>query len=295
MGQNGRFLDQPCTYLTNGVVELWVMQTAGPRVLAFSLVGGENLFAELPGMFLEDVGFGRFHFWGGHRLWHAPEVKRRTYIPDDQPVTIREISSGLEVVGTVEVATGLQKSLRLHLPDDSATVVVDHILYNHGLWPVACAPWAITQLKPGGMALLPQTSETADPDGVQPNRSLALWPYTDINSPHITWGNRFIVVHSNMTQGALKLGFPNPAGWLAYHWRGSLFVKSAVFDPQATYFDQGASSQCYCDHRFLELETLAPRTLIPPGGSATHREVWRLFPDVPFHNAEELFALLNGQ
>jgi hypothetical protein len=65
------------------------------------------------------------------------------------------------------------------------TRITDHSLTNQGLWPIETAPWAITQLKPGGVAILPQQVGPADPDGVQPNRTLALWPYTDIGSAHL--------------------------------------------------------------------------------------------------------------
>jgi hypothetical protein len=63
--------------------------------------------------------------------------------------------------------------------------------------------------------------------GVLPNRHVVLWPYTRINSPHIVWGDRFVLVKATMDRCALKVGFPNPAGWLGYVLEGALFVKHA--------------------------------------------------------------------
>jgi hypothetical protein len=77
-----------------------------------------------------------------------------------------------------------------------------------------------------------------------------------------------------MHTGQLKVGFPNPAGWLAYVVDGTMFVKYAAYQPESAYFDGGSSSECYCDPRFLELETLGPRIWLAPGASTSHRETW---------------------
>jgi hypothetical protein len=81
-------------------------------------------------------------------------------------------------------------------------------------------------------------------------------------------------------QSPFKLGFPNPCGWLAYWLKGTLFVKRAAFDPQASYYDFGSSSECYCNNRFVELETLAPEATIAPDASAFHTETWGLYSDI---------------
>lgn len=279
-----------CIKVENNALALLVPREVGPRILALHENGGPNLFAEIPHFTIPCPGVGDLKLWGGHRLWHAPEVARRTYLPDDRPVAIEPTAQGLLVTQSVEKETGLQKSLRITLPDQSATVVVDHVLTNHGLWPVTCAPWAITQLRPGGTAVLPQPITPSDPDGLQPNRTLALWPYTDVRSPHITWGNSAIFVTSNLTSGALKLGFPGARGWMGYAWQKTLFVKRAHHDPLAHYLDRGSSFQCYANNQFLELETLGPETTIARGEKVTHQEVWQVFTGVNFVAAETAVA-----
>jgi hypothetical protein len=160
-------------------------------------------------------------------------------------------------------------------------------LSNQGLWSVDCVPWTITKLKMGGVAILPQFTGHIDPDGLLANRSLVLWPYTDIASPDIRWGNRFTLVRSTSQTGPLKFGFPNPRGWLAYHGGDTLFVKYAAYDPEATYADRGASTQFYCCPDFVELETLGPHNVIQPGAYVVHREVWRIFGDISFVPSED--------
>lgn len=282
------FLGLDCLRLKNDAIELLITQSLGPRLIRLSLVGQENILAELPDLQIDCPGVGPFTFWGGHRLWHAPELNRRTYLPDNEPLMIQEIANGVEVSQPTEPQTGIQKSLRVTLPDNEARVIIDHTLKNEGLWPVELAPWAITQLKPGGIAILPQQTAPADAAGLLPNRQLALWPYTDLNSPHIRWGNRFIFIEATMQEGALKIGFPNPAGWLAYHRAGVLFVKQAEYDPDAAYFDFGSSSECFCKAEFIELETLGPRTRLAPGEAVTHQERWSLHAGVQFTPTEEV-------
>ncbi len=292
MLEKTNFAGLECVRLANETLSLIVTQAVGPRILTLHYQDGKNLFAEIPDAVIKTAGVGTLHLRGGHRLWHAPEVPARTYLPDDAPVTIEAVENGICVSQPVEAATGLQKELHITLPDNSATVVVDHVLRNHGLWPVTCAPWAITQMRPGGTAVLPQRTSRTDPAGLQPNRHIAIWPYTDINSPHITWGNRYILIDASIRAGALKIGLPNPAGWIGYHWQGLFFVKQAAFNPAAAYADFGASSQCYCNDSFIELETLGPLAAIEPGDSVCHRETWRVFADVELKRTEEAIAAL---
>jgi hypothetical protein len=49
----------------------------------------------------------------------------------------------------------------------------------------------------------------------------------------------------------------------------------------------GSSSECYCNDKFLELETLAPITKIEPGASVTHTETWELYVNVDFPGDED--------
>lgn len=290
-----KFLGLDCVCLQNEALDLLVTQSVGPRLIRLSLRDRQNLLAELPGVSLDCPGAGPMNLWGGHRLWHAPEIKRRTYLPDNEPVTVNEVDGGLEVIQPTEGPTGIKKSLRIRLPDQSATVIIDHTLSNEGMWPVELAPWAITQLKPGGSAILPQATALADPDGLLPNRRLTLWPYTDIRSPYIQWGNHYIFIHATMPQEALKIGFPNPVGWLAYHLDGTVFVKQANYRAAADYPDFGSSSECYCRAEFIELETLGPRVTLGLGETVVHRETWRLFADIAFEPTEEAAAALARQ
>lgn len=267
------FLGHECVSLENKSLSLMISRSVGPRVLSLSFTGGKNLLAELPDFVTDCPGSGTYHFYGGHRLWHSPEIPGRTYLPDDSPVEIVPVENGYLATQAVEAKTGLQKSMEICLQGDSSRVTITHRLFNHGLWPVTCAPWTITQLKTGGTAILPLSREET---GKLPNRTLTLWPYTNLSNPNVKFGKDHILVHADLDE-AFKIGFPNPRGWLAYWLDGALFVKHASYDSQSNYFDFGSSSECYCDSRFIELETLAPASPIQPGTSVTHVETWEIF------------------
>ena len=274
-----KYLDFDCVSLENTSLSLLVTRSVGPRVICLRLNGGGNLFAELPDYVTERPDGGLFHFYGGHRLWHAPENMPRTYTLDYGPVDIALGQNGLLVTQPVEAQTGIEKSMLISLVDEKPQVILRHTLTNRGLWPVECAPWAITQFKTGGVAILPQSQQ---PTEVLPNRALALWPYTEIANPQVSWGDRYILVRAEMQDRAFKIGFPNRRGWLAYWNAGTLFVKRAAFEPLAAYYDFDSSSECYCNGHFIELETLGPISTLEPGGSVTHAETWELYDGVDF-------------
>ncbi len=269
-----------CVEIANDHLSILATISVGPRILSLKSSRGENLLAVLPEATLDLPGEVPFHFYGGHRLWHAPENPAITYVPDDSPVGVKPISHGIRLTQPTNPRTMLKKELEVRLASNRASVEVRHTLTNQGDKEQTLAPWAITQLRPGGVAILPQCTDNTGGNPTLPNRTITLWSYTDINSDYITWGNETVLVRARMKVGKLKVGFPNPAGWMAYWINGSLFVKRASYIQGAEYFDRGSSSECYCDPRFLELETLAPITRLLPSGSIEHVEAWDLHEDI---------------
>ncbi|MFO7680391.1 MAG: hypothetical protein R6X34_10095 [Chloroflexota bacterium] len=156
-----RYLDLDCVVLRNASLELLITESVGPRIISLRLHGKDNVLAELPHLLADVPGTDEpFSPYGGHRLWHAPQSAARTHLPDNRPVAVLPIANGVTVTQETEAQTGLQKSLHITLPDDSATVMIEHKLTNNGLWPVKTAPWAITQLRDGGVGICPKTSKS---------------------------------------------------------------------------------------------------------------------------------------
>ncbi len=262
-----------CIPLENERLHLEIARSIGPRILGLSLDDSPNLLAELPDLVTHRPDGKTYHFQGGHRLWLSPEDAILSYELEDDPVEIVPIENGLRITKSIGAETGIEKSIQVVVPDQTPKVVITHQLKNCSSNPVKCAPWAITQLRTGGVAILPMNEADT---GLLPNRNLVLWPYTDLGNRNIQFGRRYLIVNAAM-ESPFKVGFANPVGWLSYWLEDTLFVKSAEYESQATYPDYGSSSECYCNAQFMELETLGPLQELQPGSSIQHVETWQLF------------------
>ena len=130
-------------------------------------------------------------------------------------------------------------------------------------------------MAPGGAAFVPQP-KPEDPNGLLPDRTLVLWPYTDMSDPRHVWGKEFLIVRSQDAPHPTKIGFGAPDGWAAYANHNHLFVKRFAYDGAARYPDHGASVEVYTATGMLEMETLGPLQTLPPGASVEHVEEWYL-------------------
>jgi hypothetical protein len=263
--------------LTNGHLTLEYLATAGPRLVRLFLPGVEgNLLAEVPNWVWE-TPYGPFHPYGGHRLWHAPEAMPRTYVPDNEGLTVEPLDDGVRLVGPVEEPTGIRKALEVRLEAGRPALTLCHRLENAGAWPVELAPWAITQLPLGGTAILPQPRGPVDDAGLLPNRHLVLWPYSRWDDQRLLLGEETACVRARPLAAPFKLGYRNDRGWIAYLRAGILFVKRFAQPEGRPYPDRDCNVEVYCDDRVIELETLAPLGRLEPGQTAEHVEQWEVY------------------
>ncbi|MFN3652263.1 MAG: hypothetical protein ACK47B_22010 [Armatimonadota bacterium] len=264
-----------CLRLSDGAVELIVTTDVGPRIVHFGFQGGPNELREFPeqqGL----TGGDEWHVFGGHRLWHAPEQKPRSYQPDNDSVEHETRENGVRLLQPVEAVTGIQKSLEIEFAGE-AHLRLTHRLTNRGAWPVRLAPWALTVMAPGGTVVIPQPPY-ASPENLLPNRSVVLWPYTRPGDPRLLWGQRYLRVRPDAArEEATKLGTQSTEGWCAYVNGDRLFLKCVRHFPDAEYPDLNCGLECYTAGDFLELETLGPLQTLQPGESAEHVEQWLLF------------------
>jgi len=277
MTELGNFQGLSTRFLDNGLLRLEVLADAGPRIARLFAFGSPNLLAELPLDQKLASQYGDFYFRGGHRLWHSPEAIPRTYIPDNAGLTVDDLPDGLRLNGPTEPGTGIAKTIEIHLAEKRATATVVQTLRNDGLWAVELAPWALTMLRLGGTAIFPQPVGNADPHGLLNNRILSIWPYTRINDPRLALRDDFILIRANPSLPPVKIGYYNPHGWSAYWLDGVLFRKTFDLHPGATYPDNGCNTETYCNHLFIELESLGPLTRLAPGQSVTLTETWEAF------------------
>lgn len=267
--------------VSNDSVEVYVTTDVGPRIIRYGFVGGDNEFYEAQ-EFLGKTGGTEWVNYGGHRLWHAPEMRPRTYAPDNDPVSVEKLSNGVTVTQATEATTGIQKEMEITLAEDSSRVVVLHRLRNNNQWAVEFAPWALSVMAAGGVGIIPQPVKGSHEEYLLPVSNLVLWAYTNMADPRWTWGNQYILLRqdSNATTPQ-KVGAYVQQGWAAYARSNHLFVKLAYPNEQATYPDRGASIEMFTNKVMLEVETLGPTEKVASGAWVEHIEQWFLFDGVP--------------
>ncbi len=250
-------------------------RTDALRIVGLSFARKPNLLADVSDQPPVSTPYGDFRFLGGHRLWHSPEAMPRSYLPDDD-ISVSETPDGVVLEGKTEPGAGIRKRIEIRLAADKPSVTLTHTLINDGLWAVELAPWAITQFRLGGTAILPMPVGNVDAAGLLPNRQFSFWAYSQINDPRLRLGDGFTFFEAKSLP-PFKMGYFNSRGWLAYWVDGILFRKTFGAQAGAAYPDNGCNAEMYCNERFVELESLAPLVKLAPGAEAAHAETWDLF------------------
>lgn len=275
-----------CYRLYNNLIDLIVTGDVGPRIIRLGYVDQVNVFKE----FAEHLGKTSGDEWlsfGGHRLWHAPEAQPRTYYPDREPVFIQEIDHGLVATQKPETATGIQKQIEIIMAPDKPEVFLTHRLFNHNLWPIETAPWTLSVMAPGGLAILPLPPRGTHPEFLIPTCSVAIWPYTNLSDPRWTFGEKFILLQQDPSSVLpQKLGIFTTEGWGAYLNQGYLFKKQVPLQVAGIYPDLGTNFEVFTNQQMLELESLGPLETIPPHGQLEQQEHWTLYRDITPINSE---------
>ena len=263
-----------CLQVSNGQIDFIATTDVGPRIIRFGFVGGPNLFNEVP-EHLGKIGGDEWKSYGGHRLWHAPEVMPRSYAPDNSPIQHSWNERTLKLVQPVEESTGIQKEIEITLDETQNRVSVLHRLRNKNLWTIKAAPWALSVMRGPGTAIFPQEPPA---NQLLPVRPLALWGYTDMRDPRWNWGTKFIQLKCDpASDKPQKIGMMNTLGWAAYVREENVFIKRFDFDSGAVYPDFGCNTESYTRGGMLEVETVGPLRQIEPGAVVEHIEHWFLF------------------
>lgn len=271
------FHGQNTAVYENSFFRLECLSAGGPRIVRLiPSWTGENLFAEVPDL-KTSTRHGDFHPHGGHRLWHAPESLAYSYLPDDNGLTIKQYEDGIRLQGSIEPVTSIRKTISIQLSSSHPFVVVKHIIENHGWTSVRLSPWALTMMRPGGTAILPQQGSVVEGEEVLPNRRFAMWPYSRWDDERLRLGNEHILVRSAPNAQPFKIGYFNSHGWLGYAYDDTLFIKRFGVRRNEDYPDFGCNSEVYTNHRFTEIESLGPLVDLPPKKDIVHTETWEVY------------------
>jgi hypothetical protein len=258
----------PFASIENNYLRLDYLTSLGPRIIGLYAKGVEgNLFAETPDQHWP-TPHGEYYLHGGHRLLTAPEDPFYT-VPEGN-VSILSETSKITLQSSVDTS-GLEKEISFQLVRNR--VALSHKITWHGNEPIQLAPWAITQVRLGGMAILPFSHSDS---GLLPNRNLVLWPYSRLTDERLELHDDLILLHGRASDEACKVGNYNPCGWIAYATGTVLFIKRFNVDESNRYPDKGCNVEAYVKNTCLELETLGALKTLETHASVTYEENWEV-------------------
>lgn len=258
----------PFESLENEFLRVDYLIDLGPRIIGLYAKGLEgNIFAVTPDAHWP-TPHGEYYLHGGHRLWTSPE--NPFYMCPEDNVSIKREGNRITLQSSAD-ASGLEKAISFQL--EGNRVALTHRVAWHGSEPVELAPWAITQVRLGGMAILPQSSIDT---GLLPNRNLVLWPYSRVRDERFKLHDDWILVQGRSDSVAFKVGNYNPYGWIAYALEEVLFTKRFSTNPVNRYPDMGCNVECYVKDTSVELETLGALTTLQPQEALTYEETWEV-------------------
>jgi len=273
----------PFASIENNFLRLDYLTTTGPRIIGLYAQGLEgNLFAETPEVHWP-TPHGEYYLRGGHRLWTAPE--NPLYICPENGVSVAEKVDEVWLHSPID-ASGLEKEMSFRL--DENCVHLTHRITWHGDTPIEFAPWGITQLRLGGMAILPLSTI----EGLSPNRNIVLWPSSQIHDMRFELHDDLILLHGQASTQAFKVGNLNHHGWIACTLGKALFVKRFSFS-KSYYPDLNTNVQAYVKDVCIELETLGPLTKLNPNASVTYEETWEILTDIEYSPTIESARAIN--
>jgi len=270
--------------LSNGTVEAYVTLDVGPRIIRFGYVNGQNFMRDDRAALgsLTDERFQNFFgtgkAWenlGGHRIWLSPESYPESYYPDLEPVEYEADGDTVTFFPPEETENGVAKELEIIFTENEPSMAVTMRAFNVSEKPLTFALWGLTVCAQSGTEIIPMNT---DDTGLLSNRTVEIWPYTDMGDTRVKWFNRYVTLRQDpAAERPFKLGFDLKEGTVHYLLKDEIFTKSfPTYHPTALYPDHNCSFETYTNGEFIEIESLSPLCTVAPGGMSELTEVWSL-------------------
>lgn len=265
-----------CICLENDNIRLIATIEVGPRIIFFGLCNGKNLLFEDTdrNFYVLNRNYGVWYAYGGHRIWCAPEVLPETYYPDNSKVAVNFDNNILTLTADM---TAFEKQFSLVCKmDDDYGVTIENRITNLSLKPSKFAPWSVTGLAVGGTEVIPLCT---DDNGFLPNRTMALWSYSELSDPRFTLTDRYALLKQDPSvQKAFKVGFNATKGNAIYILDNQILKINFDSYKKTDYPDFGCNFETYTNNLFLECELLGEYREYAPDETAVLTEKWELTP-----------------
>jgi hypothetical protein len=257
-----------------------IVPAVGGRILHYS-IDGENVIWENRDAAGQTLGNSRGDFWlGGYQLDLGPEIRG---IPEHEVLwkgvyqwrTPRDYT--VRVMSERDQGTGVQLEKEIVIEPGSGDLGITQLMRNISSEPVSYCLWDRTLCKGGGFALVPLNKKSHFRKGWAVRRTVdERFIYDGVNpsSPNVRVMKGVLVARCEGP--ATKIGADSDAGWVAYVFGRTLFVKYFPYDATGNYSDGGNSVAVYFDERVAELGPLSPEVQLQPNETYEFPEKWTL-------------------
>lgn len=274
-----------CLSITNGIIETIVTIDVGPIIISFGFCDGDNvLYNDIDRIYTYDNEDIRNYYgensinykYGGHRFTIIPENMPRSFYPDNEPVVYSLLTNGVAFNPPTQRSNDVALTLEILMNPDASDIMVIHSLQNCAEDKQLLGLSGITNMAPNGLLIVPQNTSSIDGDYL-PNRSFALWPFSNINDERVFIGNRYITIKQNQNSNdKFKIGTNNHSNWASYFNNGNVFTKHYVHNKKAKYPDYNSSFEVMTDKNLLEIKSLSPLYDVEPDAIVRHVENWSI-------------------
>ena len=268
-----------CLRLSNSEIEVIVATEIGPRILSYSLIGGENILGFHPHAQVE-TALGTWKPYAGHRLWIAPENMPKSYAPDNSPVEYfyNETENSIRLLQPPESSTKTRKEIIVTVSEIGNEVHIKHKITNLADQSIELSLWVLTIMRAGGEIFIPNEPFAAyGAETLLPVRNLTCWSYTDFSDSRWRFERDFIRLQIDENKPEpQKIGVLSAQGQAMYRVGELEFTKKIEFIENAIYPDMNSNMEFYTAGSFVEVESLSPLQTLASGESAKHEEIWSL-------------------
>ncbi len=271
-----------CYRLSNSKISVIINAAAGGRIMAYER-DGINIIYENPdqdGKLLADYLKNKFDPDGG-RFDYGQELTTR----DKHAITFMgewhgEIMNDhcLKIISQPDRNLGILSVRMFELDPITSQLSVTQIMKNISSEPTSYFFWGRTLVKVGGKLLTPLNPKSAMPG----NWGRYIWGdpvefKVDTSDPGVQIKNNMFSLVPTIA-GNEKYGTDSREGWMAYGYKGLLFIKKYHFYENMSYTEHFNQTNIFYTNKklFAEMEPISPTALLQPGEEYSYSENWYL-------------------
>lgn len=214
----------------------------------------------------------------GSTLWPAPQSDwgwPPYPVLDNEAYTAEKIGDTLKMISKPDIKSGLQFEKRF-FPIRNKFIRIEYLVRNISEKQKIVAAWEVTRVPCGGLVFFPDGGKASIPVST-------LIPHLSKDS--INW----VVINKEILSEHKKLFAAAREGWMAYAFRGVLFIKQFPDTAPQDYSPDQGEVEVYInkDKRYAELENHGSYTSLQPGQSLRYITNWVAVPllkTIPIYN-----------